>query len=69
MSNTRYTVTVPVNFKKDGQDRTSFRRVGVAFVNERNDGKGEILNIKLDFPVGVDELVCFPPNDNDVTED
>jgi uncharacterized protein (DUF736 family) len=55
-----FTLTVPVAFKKDGQDQTSFRRVGAVFENTRENGE-VVLSIKLDFPVGVTELVAFPP--------
>ncbi len=60
---TNYTLTIPVAYTdKDGVEKTTFRRVGVVFENTRNDGSGEkLLNIKLDFPVGVTELVAFPP--------
>ncbi len=65
MSNKMFTLTVPVTFKKDGKDQTSFRRVGAVFENTRR-VTGEIfLSIKLDFPVGVTELVAFPPKPRD----
>ena len=60
MSNKMFTLTVPVTFKKDGKDQTSFRRVGAVFENTRDNGE-VFLSIKLDFPVGVTELVAFPP--------
>ncbi len=60
---TNYTLTIPVAYTdKDGVEKTTFRRVGAVFENTRNDGSGEkLLNIKLDYPVGVTELVAFPP--------
>ena len=71
MSNKMFTLTVPVTFKKDGKDQTSFRRVGAVFENTRENGE-TVLSIKLDFPVAVTELVAFPPkadgNDGQVTE-
>lgn len=67
MSNTRYTITVPVKFTKGGREETSFRRVGVAFINQRDNGD-PILNIKLDFPIAVNELVGFIPSDKDPSE-
>ena len=60
MSNKMFTLTVPVTFKKDGKDQTSFRRVGAVFENTRENGE-TVLSIKLDFPVAVTELVAFPP--------
>lgn len=71
MSNKIYTLTVPVTFSKNGNDQTSFRRVGAVFENTRDNGE-TVLSIKLDFPVGVTELVAFPPkadgDDGQVTE-
>lgn len=71
MSNKMYTLTVPVTFKKDGSEQTSFRRVGAVFENTRDNGD-VVLSIKLDFPVAVTELVAFPPkvdgDDGQVTE-
>ena len=71
MSNKLFTLTVPVTFKKDGKDQTSFRRVGAVFENTRDNGE-PFLSIKLDFPIAVTELVAFPPkadaDDGDVTE-
>ena len=71
MSNKMFTLTVPVAFKKDGKDQTSFRRVGAVFDNTRDIGD-LVLSFKLDFPVGGTELVAFPPkadgDDCQVTE-
>jgi len=71
MSNKMFTLTVPVTFRKDGKDQTSFRRVGAVFENTRENGE-TVLSIKLDFPVAVTELVAFPPkadgDDGQVTE-
>ena len=39
MSNKMFTLTVPVTFKKDGKDQTSFRRVGAVFENTRENGE------------------------------
>jgi len=65
---TTYTATVPVKFKKDGQEKVTFRRVGAMFSNTRNETGEEFFTLKLDFPVAVDELVIFPPNSRN-TED
>jgi len=60
----RMNVVVATKYKKRGEDeeKTSFTTVGSAFIND--DG-GEItsINIKLDFPVGVQELILFPPKE------
>jgi len=61
----RFNINVPVTFTSNGTEKTSYRRVGVAFLNDRKDGAGQVLNIKLDFPVAVDELVGFEPKPGD----
>ena len=58
---TSYTLTVPVKFTKDGKEQTTFRRVGAIFENTKTDTGETFLSIKLDFPVGVTELVAFQP--------
>ncbi|MFG6527966.1 hypothetical protein [Sulfitobacter sp. M23508] len=58
---TNYILTVPVTYKKDGQEKTSYRRVGAVFENRKTDNGEVFLSIKLDFPVGVTELVAFQP--------
>lgn len=71
MTTNKFIVTVPVTFTKDVKEKTSFRRVGAAFLNDRRDGDGQFLSIKLDFPVAVSDLVAFPMEnngDNDITE-
>ena len=62
---TNYVLTVPVTFKKDGQEQTTYRRVGAVFENTKNDTGETFLSIKLDFPVAVTELVAFPPREED----
>lgn len=67
---THYIATTPVTYKDDrGTEKTSFRRIGVMFQNTRRD-TGEIFySLKLDFPVGVTDIVLFPPKDrNDIEE-
>ena len=61
---TRYNLTVPVTFTQNGQEKTRYQRVGTVFENLRDNGD-KLLSIKLDFPVGVTELVAFPPKDRD----
>lgn len=62
---THYTLTVPVTFKENGTDKTTYRRVGAMFENTKRD-TGEIFySIKLDFPVAVTELVAFQPKEKD----
>lgn len=63
-----YTLTVPVTYTDNGQEKTRFQRVGVLFQNTRDNGE-EIYNIKLDFPVGATELVAFPPKPRDEDPD
>jgi len=59
--NTRYILTVPVAYKDNGRETTSFRRVGAVFENTKSDTGEVFLSIKLDFPVAVTELVAFQP--------
>lgn len=59
---TTYILTVPFAYEtKDGQKKTSFRRVGAVFENTKSETGETFLSIKLDFPVGVTELVAFQP--------
>lgn len=65
MTNNRFNVCIATEYTdKDDNNKTRFTKVGVAFVNTRDDGE-EIINIKLDFPVAVSELVCFTPKPKD----
>ena len=59
---THYTLTVPVKGK---DDVTRYPRVGVMFRNTHRETGDEMFSLKLDFPVGVTELVAFPPKDRD----
>lgn len=53
-----YTVVVPVT---SDQGKTFYRRVGALFENHHKD-TGEIYyKLQLDFPVGVTEMLAFPP--------
>lgn len=63
MTNVRYVATVPITYKKDGADVTKFRKVGSMFENTRRETGEVFYSLKLDFPVGVTELVMFPPKD------
>jgi hypothetical protein len=68
---TRYTLNVPVKYDDNGTEKTSFRRVGAVFENQRRDSDETFLSIKLDFPVGATARVAFPGNagdDCDVTD-
>lgn len=58
---TSYTLTVPVKFTKDGKEQTTFRPVGAIFENTKTDTGETLLSIKLDFPVGVTDLVALRP--------
>ncbi len=65
---TNYVLTVPVSYSKDGQEQTSYRRVGAVFENTKNDTGETFLSIKLDFPVAVTELVAFQPKAREAEE-
>jgi uncharacterized protein (DUF736 family) len=62
---TNYVLTVPVTFTKDGQEKTTYRRVGAVFENTRTETGEAFLSIKLDFPVAVTELVAFQPRERE----
>ncbi|MBB5224509.1 phage terminase large subunit-like protein [Amaricoccus macauensis] len=62
---TRYVLTVPYTFERNGQTETRFRRVGAIFENARRETGEVFLSVKLDFPVAVTELVGFPPRPED----
>ena len=64
-----YVATVPVKYTDgEGQERTRFQRVGAMFRNTRNGDGSEFFSLKLDFPVGVQELVMFPPSSKEPQE-
>lgn len=69
MSNTHYTLMVPVTYESGNETKTSFRRVGAVFENARRDSGEIFLSVKLDFPVGVTELVAFPPKSPELEDD
>ena len=53
-----YQVVVP----SEGADgRTRYTRVGVMFENVRRDTGEPWYKLQLDFPVGAQELLAFPP--------
>ena len=62
---TNYVLIVPVTFTKDGQEKTTYRRVGAVFENKRTETGEAFLSIKLDFPVAVTELVAFQPRERE----
>ena len=62
---THYNLTVPVQYDDNGTTKTRYPRVGVAFENTRQETGDKFLSIKLDFPVGVTELVAFLPKAKD----
>lgn len=68
MSN-RYVLTVPRKFKSGDEEKTSYTRVGMIFVNTKRDSDEEFLSVKLDFPVGATELVAFVPNDKNAPKE
>ena len=59
---THYTITAPVTGK---DDKTRYPRVGVLFENHNRETGEVYFTIKLDFPIGVTELVAFPPRPRD----
>lgn len=65
---THYTLTVPVTYDDNGTEQTAYRRVGAVFENTKRDTGETFLTVKLDFPVGVTELLAFQPNIKDVAE-
>lgn len=59
---TRYNLCAPVTYKDtNGQDVTRYTKVGAVFENTRRDTGEAFLSIKLDFPVGLTDLVAFVP--------
>ena len=66
---THYVLTVPVTYTRDGEEKTSYRRVGAIFQNQRKGSDETLLQVRLDFPVGATELVAFPPRSGDVVEE
>ncbi|KIT16586.1 hypothetical protein [Jannaschia aquimarina] len=60
----RYNLTIPVTYTQNGQEKTRYQRVGTIFENVRDNGD-TLLSVKLDFPVGVTELVGFLPKPKD----
>lgn len=66
---TRFNVTVATKFtNNEGNEKTRFIRVGVAFENTSQDGS-KTLNVKLDFPVAVTEFVLFEHKTKDSDDD
>ncbi len=56
---------------KRKDDKTRYPRVGVLFENHNRETGEVFYTIRLDFPIGVTELVAFPPkprDDDEVTE-
>ncbi|WP_282611184.1 hypothetical protein [Pelagibius sp. Alg239-R121] len=65
MSSNHFILTVPVEYKKNGSSEITYRRVGAVFENSRRETGESFLSIKLDFPVGVTELIAFQPKATD----
>ena len=57
-----YTITAPVT---GTDDKTRYPRVGVLFENHNRETGEVYFTIKLDFPVGVTDLIAFPPRPRD----
>ena len=65
MSKKPHNVTIVTKYTKTNREEAKrYTRVGVAFFNT-NDAGDTIVNITLDFPVGAQELVLFPPKEDD----
>lgn len=62
--NNRINITVPVTYTKSDEEQTRYQRVGVMFINERDNGD-PVYSIRLDYPVGVTELVGFTAKERD----
>jgi len=60
-----YNLTVPVQYDDNGTTKTRYQRVGVVFENTRQGSGEKFLSLKLDFPVGVTEMVAFTPKAKD----
>ena len=60
---THYTITAPCTGK---DDKTRYPRVGVLFENHNRETGEVYYTIKLDFPIGVTEMVAFPPRSREV---
>ena len=60
-----YTITAPIKGK---DDKTRYPRVGVLFENHNRESGEVYYTIKLDFPVGVTEMIAFPPKPRDEGE-
>ena len=56
-----YHVLVPI---KDNDDTPRYRQVGIMFENKNKAGE-TYFRVKLDFPVGVNEFLCFTPRSDD----
>ena len=53
------------NVAHTGKDeKTRYTKVGIMYKNETKSGE-TVFNLKLDFPVGVTELVMFPPKEKE----
>ena len=61
-----YTITAPVTGK---DDKTRYPRVGVLFENHNRETGEVYYTIKLDFPIGVTEMVAFPPRPRDENDE
>ena len=66
MASKRFDLMVPVQYK--GSAKPAYRRVGAVFENQKKDSGETYLTVKLDFPVGVMEMVAFPAKSGDEDE-
>ena len=60
-----YNLKIAVKYEKDGKTQNRFVRVGALFENFNRETGEKYFTAKLDFPVGVTEMVAFPPKPRD----
>ena len=59
---TRFILNVATEYEaENGSTKTKYTRGGAIFENTKKGSNEKVLIIKLDFPVGVTELVAFEP--------
>jgi len=68
----RWNLCYPVNYKKDGQDKTAWNRCGVMFENRAGTGFNILLNAvpvpPVDSQDGQIKIMAFEPNDDNRSE-
>ncbi len=59
---------IPLGGITGTDDKTRYPRVGVLFENHNRETGEVYYTIKLDFPVGVTEMIAFPPRPRDESD-